>query len=231
MKILFSTLLALGIAGCSAPSGKSGEAKSPSSGGQGDLQYDQRGLPTVDGQRLEPAAGDGEAAAQARALPGSRGAHQKAYDDGVPLLPADRVGAAGQLRLTSSLPVVVCIDVDGVAKFGDQCADGAGTGSGSGSPPSVDPPVGDNCEEGERRRVCAEACATATAQAYAFAFAHASTTACAWASAFACVWSREPFAQVCSWAQSSACSTAFASAFGFGFAVDTQTVCNKQCSE
>ena len=231
MKMVFATLAALVIVGCSGPSGKPGEAKPQSSGDQGTLQFDQRGLPTMDGQKLESAPGDGDTAAQARALPGSRGAHQKSYDDGVPLLPADRVGPAGQLRLMSSSPVAVCVDADGVAKFGDQCPEGGGTGSGSGDPPRVDPPVGGNCEEGERRRVCAEACATATAQAYAFAFAHASTTACAWASAFACVWSREPFAQVCSWAQSSACSTAFASAFGFGFAVDTQTVCNKQCSE
>jgi len=230
LRFVLPFALAIVASGCTDEQSKPNAAENETRvvSGAETLSWDAQGMPVpASGSETRPE--DVESAAKARAMQGDRGSNQRAFDDGVPLLPSGARSGA-KLSLLSTTPVPRCITADGV-EFGEQNCAGEVVIDDR-QPPGLpeDPPDGGVCEEGDRQQICAEACATATASAYAYAFAHASARACAWASAFACVWTRDPFSQVCAWAQSQSCATAFASAFAFGFAVDTQTVCNRQCA-
>jgi hypothetical protein len=153
-------------------------------------------------------------------LEGSRAPFEFFHDDVAPLLPTAK--AAG-LNL---IPAVQCQSVDTDGDPGNDCPVGA-------IDEEVDP-VPDPAPAPEEKcpKVCATACASATATAAAAAFAHASVQACAFAEAWACVFSNvPPFGKVCSWAKSQACASAFAVAFGYGFATSTDQECKTVCSD
>jgi hypothetical protein len=197
------------------------------------------GLPYVTDPSGGDAAQDTAEAKAARSLTGDRGALTRSFQDGVPLLPLTdkRMSLRGpsgfDLASTDPLSVTSCLDASGNVVFVSDASDCL-------TPITTGPVIDANgdvigedqagaCEAAAAKQVCVKACATATASAFASAFAHASVKTCAWAKAFACVWSREPFAKVCAWAKSESCASAFATAFAYGFAVDTETVCKEQC--
>jgi hypothetical protein len=155
-------------------------------------------------------------------LEGSRAPFEFFHDDVAPLLPTTK---ASGLNL---IPAVQCQAVDTDADPSNDCPVSA-------VDEETDPlPVPDPTPAPEEKcpKVCATACASATATATAAAFAHASVQACAFAEAWACVFSNvPPFGKVCSWAKSQACASAFAVAFGYGFATSTDQECKTVCSD
>jgi|GEM_PF-1979902 len=157
----------------------------------------------------------------ARSQSGSRGAFQSTHDEGITILPVEQAG----LKLDDSQPAP---SPTSAATSIPSAPNPIPTVTPTTTPPPQPQPTASACPNASQ--TCATACATATASAVAFAFAHASVTTCAWAQAWACAFTVNPFVKVCTWAQSQACASAFATAFGFGFATDTKTVCNQQCS-
>jgi hypothetical protein len=186
---------------------------------------EKAGIPMPEGQyQVDPTTALANEE-EARNQVGDRGAFREMHSNGITLLPVDGTQPSSGFGLLED-----AIAVTATARPVPSSTATPDTPTPTPNPSASATPGGPNpCPPA--KKACAKACATAHAAAVAVAFAHASATACAWAEAWACVFSFQPFAKVCTWAQSSACSTAFASAFGFGFAFDTETVCNEQCSE